>query len=168
MGGMWPTDGRLDMQRFRFTLESVRQLRKQQEEVVQVELARAMRERAIVEAQIAESRAAEAALYDYLRQPGRTAAEMAHVANYGALHRQQLYKLGIHLRQFDQGVELIRTRLVTARAKREALDRLRESQQAAWHKQLLHDEQVELDEIATMRSTRLLTEARLRAAEVAA
>jgi len=156
------------MQRFRFTLESVRQLRRQEEEVVQVELARAMRERGLVVAKIEESRAAEEALYAYLREPGRTAAEMAHVANFGTLHRQQLHRFGIHLRQFDQGVAIIRQRLVTARAKREALDRLRESQQAAWRKEFLATEQAELDEIATMRATRLLNEQRLRDAEVAA
>ncbi|MCW2949867.1 MAG: Flagellar export protein FliJ [Thermoleophilia bacterium] len=158
-----PTDARLYMKRFHFTLESVRHLRQQQEEVVQVELARAVRERAIVVKQIEVSRAAEAALYDYLREPGRTAAEMAHVANFGALHRQQLYKLGINLRQFDQGVELIRTRLVTARAKREALDRLRERQYDAWRAEMLRSEQAELDEIATMRATRLLREENGRA-----
>lgn len=152
------------MQRFRFKLESVRRLRHQQQEAVQVELARALRERVAVVAKIEESRAAEAALYEYLRQPGRTAAEMAHVANFGALHRQQLYRLGISLRQFDQGVELIRTRLVTARAKAEALDRLREKEHDAWRSELLRTEQVELDEIATMRSTRLQVEAHARTA----
>jgi len=121
---------------------------------VQVELARAMGERVHVVADIQRSRDAEQQLYEYLRQPGRTAPEMAHVAQFGSLHRQQLYNLAIKLRQYDKGVELIRARLTTARAKREVLDRLRENDLAAWHVAARHEEQAELDEIATMRAAR--------------
>lgn len=143
-----------DMQRFSFRLESVRRLRMQQEQTVQVELARIMRERAAVVEQIDRSRAAELELYEYLRTAGRTAAEMAHVARFGTWHRQQIFNLGVKLRQFDKGVELVRTRLVDARARREALDRLREKEHAAWRTSVLHEEQAELDEIATMRAAR--------------
>jgi flagellar export protein FliJ len=142
------------MKRFVFRLESVRRLRLQQEQAVQVELARIMGERNAVVEQIAASRDAEAELYEYLRQPGRSAAEMAHVARYGTWHRQQIFSLGVKLRQFDKGVELIRTRLTEARARREALDRLRDKEHAAWRAAALREEQAELDEIATMRAAR--------------
>lgn len=143
-----------EMQRFTFRLESVRQLRMQQEQAVQVELARIMRERNAVAGQLDASRRAEQELYEYLRAPGRTAAEMAHVARFGTWHRREIHNLGIKLQQFDKGVELIRTRLTTARARREALDRLREHQHEAWRLQSLREEQAELDEIATVRAAR--------------
>lgn len=148
------SDQRSEMKRFTFRLESVRRLRLQEEQAVQVELARVMRERNVVAAQIAESREAEAQLYEYLRAPGRSAAEMAHVARYGSWHRQQIFKLGVKLTQYDKGVELVRQRLTAARARREALDRLREKQLREWRTQVLHEEQAELDEIATMRAAR--------------
>jgi flagellar export protein FliJ len=143
-----------EMKRFAFRLEGVRRLRLQEEQAVQVELARIMRERSVVVAQIAESRQAEMDLYEYLRREGRSAAEMAHVARFGTWHRQQIYSLGVRLRQFDKGVELVRTRLTDARARREALDRLHDSQHAAWRADVLREEQAELDEIATMRAAR--------------
>jgi flagellar export protein FliJ len=152
--GKPPSDARSDMKRFVFKLEGVRRLRQQQEQAVQVELARIMRERNAVVEQIAVSRTAEADLYEYLRQPGRSAAEMAHVARYGTWHRQQIFNLGVKLRQYDKGVELVRDRLTTARAKREALDRLHDQQLAAWRAAAQREEQAELDEIATMRAAR--------------
>lgn len=142
------------MQRFVFKLEAVRRLREQQEQAVQVELARVMRERNDVVAQIDRSRAAEQDLYEYLRAPGRSAAEMAHVARFGSWHRQQIFSLGVKLRQYDKGVELVRARLVDARARREALDRLHDKEHAAWKLAAQREEQAELDEVATMRAAR--------------
>lgn len=142
------------MQRFVFKLESVRRLRMQQEQAVQVELARVMRERNDVLDQLIRSREAEQELYEYLRTPGRTAAEMAHVSRYGNWHRQQIFSLGIKLIQFDKGVELVRERLTQARARREALDRLYEKEHAAWRTAAQREEQAELDEIATLRAAR--------------
>lgn len=152
--GKQASDARSEMKRYVFRLESVRRLRLQQEQAVQVELARVMRDRNAVAAQIAASRTAEADLYEYLRAPGRSAAEMAHVARYGTWHRQQIFSLGVKLRQFDKGVELVRSRLTEARARREALDRLREKELTAWRAAALREEQAELDEIATMRALR--------------
>ncbi len=126
----------------------------QQEQTIQVELAKVLRERNEIVQQIAQSRAAEQDLYEYLRAPGRTAAEMAHVARFGTWHRQQLFNLGVRLRQFDKGAELVRNRLTQARAKREALDRLREQEHEAWLAETRREEQAELDEIATMRAAR--------------
>ena len=142
------------MHRFAFRLEAVRRLRLQEERSVEVELARVMRERNAVVEQMAASRAAEQELYEYLRTPGRSAAEMAHVARYGTWHRQQIFSLGVKLRQFDKGVELVRTRLVDARARREALDRLHDKEFAQWQRAVQREEQAELDEIATMRAAR--------------
>jgi flagellar export protein FliJ len=143
-----------EMKRFAFRLESVRRLRLQQEQAVQVELARIMRERSAVVEQITQSRRAEEELYEYLRTPGRTAAEMAQVARYGTWHRNQIYSLGIKLRQFDKGVELVRSRLTDARARREALDRLHDKEQAVWRSEVLREEQAELDDLVLMRSAR--------------
>ena len=143
------------MQRFTFRLESVRRLRLQQEQAVQVELARALGERQLVLDEVQRSRDAESDLYEYLRAPGRTAAEMAHVARFGTWHRQRLFNLGVKVRQYDKGVELIRTRLVAARSRREALDKLHDKQLAAWRAQAQRAEQADLDEVATMRAARV-------------
>lgn len=140
------------MKRFAFRLESVRRLRLQQEQAVQAELARVMRERNVVLEQLDASRTAEAELYEYLRSPERTASEMAHVARYGTWHRQQIFNLGVRLRQFDKGVELVRVRLTDARARREALDRLREQEHVAWEREIRREEQAELDDIASIRA----------------
>lgn len=139
------------MKRFEFQLESVRELRRQEEETVRVELAVGMRGRNDVARSIDDSRRAEQHLYEYLRSPGRTAAEMAHVARYGTLHRQKIFDLGVKLRQFDKGLELIRRRLVDARARREALDKLYERQLDEHRRAWLAAEQAELDDIAAMR-----------------
>lgn len=155
------------MKRFAFRLESVRRLRLQQEQAVQVEMARIMRERAAVAAQITQSRQAEQDLYEYLRQPGRTAAEMAQVAQFGSWHRHQIYNLGVKLRQFDKGVELVRKRLTDARARREALDRLFAKEHAAWRASVQREEQAELDEVATMRAARATALSRPLASAVA-
>ena len=142
------------MQRFVFRLESVRRLRMQQEQAVQVELARVMSERNAVLQELIDSRDAEQELYEYLRAPGRTAAEMAHVARFGGWHRQQIFSLGIKLMQFDKGVDLVRQRLVDARSRREALDKLHDKEREAWRLAAQREEQAELDEIATMRAAR--------------
>lgn len=123
---------------------------------MRVELAGAMRERGAVVARIEASRSAEQELYEYLRTPGRTAAEMSHVARYGSLHRQKIFDQTVQLRQYDKGIELIRTRLVDARAKREALDRMYEKARAEHRAEQLAEEQRELDEVATMRHVRRL------------
>lgn len=148
------SDARSEMQRFVFKLEAVRKLRLQQEQAVQVELARVMRERNTVLQDLIASRDAEQELFAYLREPGRTAAEMAHVARYGNWHRQQIFSLGIKLMQFDKGVDLVRTRLTEARARREALDKLHDKQREEWRLAGQREEQAELDEIATMRAAR--------------
>lgn len=153
--GKQPSDARSEMKRFVFRLESVRRLRVQQEQVVQAELARIMGERNAVLTQLTASRDAEAELYEYLRTPGRTAAEMSHVARYGTWHRQQIFNLGVKLRQFDKGVELIRKRLTEARAKREALDKLHDKEKAAWEVQVRREEQAELDDIASIRAANM-------------
>jgi flagellar FliJ protein len=142
------------MQRFTFTMASVLRVREQEEQAVQVELARVVRERAGVLEQMRMSRTAEEELYEYLRQPGRTAAEMRHVAQFGTLHRQRIFELGIKIRQYDKGVELVRTRLIAAQAKRKSLEKLREQQRSAWETEFRRLEQEELDEIATMRAAR--------------
>lgn len=154
-------DQSTEMRRFHFSLESVLRLRAQQEQAAQVELARVMHQRVSIVHELDKSRAAEADLYEYLRQPGRTAAEMSHVASFGTLHRQRIFNLGVRLGQFDASVELLRTRHMQARARREALEKLREKQHAAWRADGARAEQDELDEIATMRAGRAIREARL-------
>lgn len=168
--GKAPSDAHSEMKRFVFKLESVRRLRLQQEQAVQAELARVMRERNVVVTQLDASRAAEAELYEYLRSPERTAPEMAHVARYGTWHRQQIFSLGVRLRQFDKGVELVRVRLTDARARREALDRLREQEHAAWQAEARREEQAELDDIASIRAANVRNDAAAvrRAAEIGA
>lgn len=144
------------MQRFVFRLARVLQVREQEEQAVQVELGRVLRERAGVMEQLDASRQAEADLYEYLRQPGRTAAEMAHVAQFGTLHRQRIFDLGVKVRQYDKGAELVRTRLIAAQAKRKALEKLRDSQLEEWKAEQLREEQIELDDIASIRAARKL------------
>lgn len=121
---------------------------------MQVELARVIRERAGILEQMRLSRVAEEELYAYLHQPGRTAGEMAHATQFGTLHRERIYQLGIKVRQYDKGVELVRNRLVISRGKRKSLETLRDQQYTKWQHEFRRLEQEELDEIATMRAAR--------------
>ena len=139
------------MKKFSFRLEAVRRIREQEEQLIQVELATALRERALVADQLDASREAEQRLYAYLRDNDVNAAELQHVSEYGSLHRQKIYQTTVQLRNHDQAVERIRIRLVDARARREALDRLRDRQQEQHRKAWLAEEGRELDEIGGQR-----------------
>lgn len=142
------------MQRFNFKLAKVLSLRLQEEHAVQAELARVLRERAVIVDELNVARSAEANLYAYLHVDGRTAPEMAQVARYGSMHREHIFNLNLRLSQYDSGVELVRKRLVSATAKRKALEKLKDKQEAKWRDEVAAFEQAEIDEIASIRHAR--------------
>jgi flagellar export protein FliJ len=139
------------MRKFRFKLEAVRQLREQEEQAIQVELAAALRERAVFEASLTKSLAAEQELYRYLREGTLSAPELEHISRYGEHHRRCILDSRVYLRHHDRQTERIRMRLAEARAKREALDKLEANQRAAHRAEGLAEEARELDEIAGQR-----------------
>jgi flagellar FliJ protein len=139
------------MKRFKFTLEAVRKIRRQEEQLVQIELATAMREQAVVADQLATSRQAELDLYEWMRTSALSGASMAHVSQYGTLHRQRIFDTEVQLMHLDERVDRVRERLIDARARREALDKLRERELERHRNEMLAEESRELDEIATLR-----------------
>lgn len=145
------------MRKFTFRLETVRRLREQEEQLVRGELAEAMRTRVAVELELVASRDAERDLYDYLRDGSPDVTQMAHVAQYGELHRRQIYHLGVKLQRHDKAIEGVRARLVEARRRREALDRLHDRRRDEHRRAMLAEEQRDLDEVAGMRHARAAT-----------
>lgn len=139
------------MKKFAFRMETVRRLREQEEQMVRVELASALRDRSVLQERLDRSRQAEADLHAYMRSSALTAADLRHVSKYDELHRQKIIDAIVQLSYADQAVERIRARLVEAQAAREALDRLKDRHREAHRQQMLAEEAKELDEIGTMR-----------------
>lgn len=139
------------MRKFAFKLEAVRRIRRQQEQLVQVELAAALRDRTDVITQLDASRQAELQLYEYLRTSKLSGDQMLHVSRYDALHRQRIVDLTIQLHNRDQAVARTRQRLVEARAHREALDKLEQRQRDQHRHEWLAAEVRELDEVGAQR-----------------
>ncbi len=142
------------MKQFTFRLEAVRRLREQEEQAVQTELAGALRERGVLQRELDLSRDAEQAMYDYLHASTLSGAQLEHVAQYGMLHRRRILDARIMIKQSDERIARVRARLVEARAKREALDKLCEKQKEEHRKHWLAEEIRELDEIAGQRAQR--------------
>lgn len=140
------------MKKFAFRLESVRRLREQEEQAVQTELAAALRERANLEHELTRSQQAETAIYEYVHGGNLTGAELAHVAQYGTLHRRRILDARTMLQLTDERIVRVRARLVDARAKREALDKLCERQREQHRREWLASEMQELDEIGSRRA----------------
>jgi flagellar export protein FliJ len=139
------------MKRFKFTLEAIRRIRAQEEQLVQIELATALRERAEVVAQLAASRQAEADVNEWMRTNALTGAAMAHVAQFSTLHRQRIFDTRAQLANHDARVARVREQLVVAQAKRKALDKLREKELERYGKAVRAQETRDLDEVATQR-----------------
>ena len=139
------------MRKFRFKLEAVRKVRMQEEQVMQAELSSAMRERAEHQQRMDDSLAAEADLYAYLREGTFSGAELEHISRFGELHRKTIFDARIHLHHHDGLVERARQRLVEARARREALDKLCEKQRERHRQEWLAEEARAIDEIASQR-----------------
>lgn len=142
------------MKKFQFRLEAVRRLREQEEQLVQSELAAVLRERRQLEFNLAESRAAEDSIYAHLRQDELSGAQFAHISQYGALHRRRILDITVTMQHCDERIGRVRTRLAEARAKREALDKLRKRHHEDHRKRWLEEEIRELDEIGSQRSRR--------------
>lgn len=142
------------MKRFRFTLEPVRRIREQEEQLIQVELAQALAVREQVAARLDASRAAERALRDHVRSGHLRSDELAHISRYDELHRQKIVDAVAQLHLQEQAIERIRVRLATAAQRREALDRLHDRERERHDAAVRAAEQAELDEIGTMRHAR--------------
>ena len=141
------------MKSFTFRLATVRRLREQEEQAVQTELAGLLRDLVLVQAGLAESLAAEQELYDYLRRDTTTVADLAHMTNYGALHRRRIMDARVQIAGQEATIGRCRQRLAEARMKREALDKLELRQRAEHRKAELAEELRELDEIGQRKRT---------------
>lgn len=143
------------MKRFRFTLEPVRRIREQEEQLIQIELASSFAVRAQIEERLNNSREAEKKMREHVRSGSLQSSELAHISRYDELHRQKIVDAMSQLAIQDQTIIRIRQRLAEARTKREALDKLREREETRHRVESLREEQAELDEIGTMRHARL-------------
>lgn len=114
---------------------------------MQTELAGLLRDRALIEAGLAESLAAEQDLYVWLRRESNTVADLEHVTRYSALHRRRIMDARVQIANQEAAIGRSRVRLTEARMKREALDKLEARQRAAHRKEQQAEELRELDEI---------------------
>jgi flagellar export protein FliJ len=142
------------MKKFRFKLAAVQRLRQQEEEMVQAELAAAMRQESEINDVLEAHRAAEQDLYAYVRQGNLAAHELEHIAKYGHLHRQRIIDAQVELHRHMQSTQRIRARLTEARQRREVIDRLETKHRAAHREELEHEWARDLDDIATVRHAR--------------
>lgn len=135
-------------------MQTVLEIRIAEEEKVQVELARMLRERGVVQQQLDQSIAAENDLHAYLKQPQLAASQMEHIARYSEHHRQTILRNRTQLSQIDKAVIQIRERLMVARSKREALEKHKEQCYEDYRQAVESEEQKRIDEVATMRAAR--------------
>lgn len=139
------------MKRFSFKLEAVLRLREQEEQLVQIELADALRLRVAAQAQLDASRQAQLDIYEYVRTNQVPASELQQISRYDELHRQRIVDATIQLAHLDADIERVRLRLNEAMAAKKALEKLKERQSEQHRKEMLAAEAAELDEMALMR-----------------
>jgi flagellar export protein FliJ len=144
----------VEMKQFTFTLETLRRIRKQEEQLVQLELAEALRDRTAIADKLNTSLQAEQDLYAYMRSGQLDARELRHISRFDELHRQRIVDATVELKFQDDAVGRVRERLKEARVKREALERLKVKQKERHTALQLAEQQRELDEIATQRAAR--------------
>ena len=142
------------MKKFSFKLAALQRLRHQEEELVQSELAAALRHEVGIVETINTHRSAEQDLYDYVRTNDLSAAEMDHVAKYGALQRQRIIDAQIELMRQEETTTRIREKLTVARQQREAIDRLEERHRERHRIEMEQEWARELDDIAMQRTAR--------------
>lgn len=140
------------MRNFAFTLETLRRVREQEEQLVRLELAEALRQRAGIQSRLDASKRAESDLYEYVRSGQLDARELTHIARFDALHRQRIVDATIELKFQDDAIGRVRDRLADARIRREALERLKVRQRERHVAAARAEEQRELDEIASQRA----------------
>lgn len=148
------SDSEGTMKKFSFKLAALQRLRHQEEELVQSELAAALRQEAGIKETITSHRAAEQDLYDYVRTSELSAAELDHVAKYGALQRQRIIDAQIELMRHEETTARIREKLTIARQQREAIDRLEERHRERHRVEMEQEWARELDDIAMQRTAR--------------
>lgn len=122
--------------------------------MVQAEFATAMKQEVAITAALQQHRAAELNLYEYIRANDLSAADLDHIARYGALQRQRIVDAQVELMRHGHTMQRIRERLIDARQKREAIDRLEERHRDRHRVEVDREWARDLDEIATQRAAR--------------
>ncbi len=122
--------------------------------MVQAEFAAAMKQEVAITAALQQHRSAEQELYEYIRTSELSASELEHIARYGALQRQRIVDSQVELMRHGHTMQRIRERLVEARQKREAIDRLEERHRDRHRAEVEREWARDLDEIATQRASR--------------
>ncbi len=144
------------MKRFEFNLQSVRDLRDREEGRARAEYAKAMR---LMEAFNVRRRDIEQVIEDNLGKSRRKCSKPMR-SDWLTRQREMLAALKDRLQSMEpEGLELKKfvdgkwKNLVGARQKREALDKLRDKQQQAHDHQTERNEQLSMDEMASLRAT---------------
>ena len=144
------------MKRFEFNLQSVRDLRDSEESHSRAEYAQAMR---LMEAFNMRRREIEQAIEDNLKESRQECGRPTRSDLLTSL-RDMLVALKDRIKALEpEEVELKKLvaskweKLVTARQKREALDKLRDKQKQAYDHQSERHEQKVIDEMATQRAS---------------
>jgi flagellar export protein FliJ len=142
------------MRRFRFTLQTVRELRDHRESEARVQLADRMRAHAAAhaaaEASVDRHRRAESAL----GSGARPAALLFQADRDRDGARLSLERAILELRDRTQAVDHARRDLVEARRAVETLERIEQVQRAEYRRQLLAEEEREVADVIEMRAAR--------------
>jgi flagellar export protein FliJ len=148
------------MRRFRFTLQTVRDLREHGESTARQALADRLR------AHAAAQTAAEASLAKHRRAEEGLAGRRGPAALLVQADRDRdgarlgLERAILDLRDRSHAVDRAREDLVEARRAVETLDKLEERQRAAYRQAMLAEEERELADVVEMRTARRAAEAR--------
>lgn len=142
------------MKKFSFSLQSVLRIREHEEQLVQLELAAALRDRVEVAGRLQTHKDAERDLHSYMRSNQLNASELHHIARYDALHRQRIVDITVELAHMDEAVENIRQRLAVAHTRTQALHKLRARQEREHQTAFEKWEAAQLDEVGIQRALR--------------
>ncbi len=142
------------MKRFRFTLDAVRDLRREAETSAMQALADGLRERAAAAAIAERARQRQAAADEHVRRPAGTAAALAQSEREREAARIQVRQSAIAVREGDRLVASARQGLVQARQALESIERLEERGRLEHRRRALQEDERLVAELVEARAAR--------------
>ena len=142
------------VKRFKFTLDSVKRLRADEEQRAQAELGRSLATHAAAEAARMERRRSLAAAQAQLQAGVAFAAQLIQSDRERDAAAMRLGAADVAVRQADVAVDASRLELNAASQRLEALERLEERRRTAHRTAALRDEELSVQEIVEARSAR--------------
>jgi flagellar FliJ protein len=140
------------MKAFRFSLNAVRELRQSEEQAAQKAYAAAIRAREQAEARLVMADRSLQNMWQELRDSslrGMRADQMQRVRSWGVVLEEQQKQLAGELDDCQRQVNATHQLLKSATQRRETLDRLLRKQRRAHEREVQHEDQKFLDELAT-------------------